>query len=83
MSNFLVLSLAVLNKDEEVMSVYSQTTIAVADAKKNFVLIKESFAKNFHEINALLETKNNKGYFPFTSNITNINYLLDFFCGET
>lgn len=81
MSNFLILSLAVLNKGEEVMSLHGQTTIAIVDAKENFVSIKESFAEIFQEINALLETKNDDGYVPYTSNLTNENYRLEFFLG--
>lgn len=39
------------------MSLHGQTTIAIVDAKENFVSIKESFAEIFQEINALLEKK--------------------------
>lgn len=63
------------------MSLHGQTTIAIVDAKENFVSIKESFAEIFQEINALLETKNDDGYVPYTSNLTNENYRLEFFLG--
>lgn len=63
------------------MSLHGQTSIAIVDAKENFVSIKESFVDFFQKINALLETKNDDGYVPYTSNLTNKNYRLEFFLG--
>ena len=56
------------------MSVHGQNTIAIADAKENFVSIKESLSKIFQDINTMLQSKNDDGYLPYASNISNRNY---------
>lgn len=57
MSNFLILSLAVLNKGEEVMSLHGQTTIAILDAKENLFQLKNLLQKFFRNLMHYLKKK--------------------------
>ena len=78
-SNFLVLSLAILNSGEEVMSMHGQHTLAIVDAKENFISIKESFQDIFTDINKLLSQKDTNGFIPYKVN--GKEYLLEIFLG--
>ncbi|CAC5380027.1 unnamed protein product [Mytilus coruscus] len=80
MSNFLVLSLAVLNRGEEVMSVSGQHTLAIVDGKEDFISIQESLSDIFKDINSLLAKRNEIGYIPYQSS-SGQKYLLELFLG--
>lgn len=64
MSNFLILSLAVLNKGEEVMSLHGQTTIAILDAKENLFQLKNLLQKFFRNLMHYLKQKMMKAICP-------------------
>ncbi|KAK3082818.1 hypothetical protein FSP39_006271 [Pinctada imbricata] len=80
LSSFLVLSLAVLNKGQEVMSCTGQYTLAIVSAKENFDNIKESFSDIFGDINDLLGSKDRNGYIKFVSD-EGREYFLEIFLG--
>lgn len=59
-SSFLVLSLAVLNDGEEVMSSAGQHTLAIVSSDEKYFTIKECFGEIFSHINQLLSQENGK-----------------------
>lgn len=59
LSTFLVLSVAVLNAGEEVMSASGQHTLAIVSADESYISIKDSFNNIFDDINDIIKTKRN------------------------
>lgn len=59
LSNFLVMSLALLNCGEAVMSHHGQHELAIVSAAEKFIPIKKSFSDIFSDINNLLSQGSN------------------------
>lgn len=56
--SFLVLSLAVLNDGDAVMSITGQHTLAIVSSDEKYFTIKECFCTIFYQINNLLSQSN-------------------------
>lgn len=72
-TSFIILSFALLQGDNDVMSAKGNHTIAVVKGSEKYQTLKESFANAFNDINGMNVTK--------TTSIAGKNVNFEFFLG--